>query len=193
MKTWIFALFAAILIAGAGLTVYARSDNVGETIGFIMEMSGDVLHVVGEPLSESGFASVLVSAGNAPIYDLTTGFRVSANALREGIDVRAAYSLRGDEPLSSVVLWLNWSDENAAAFTVTVGENIVTGDDSAVFLCENERYRVAITADTTIIHPRHGRLSPADIVPGMEFFIWTDMITASSPASVYPEKVVVVT
>ena len=192
MKTCIFAIIAALFLALQGLTVFGNPDNVGETIGFVMELSGDVLHVVGEPLNERGFSSVLVCVYDAPVYDLRTGFLVGAHAITEDSDVRVAYDLWGDEPHSAVVVWLNWSCVDAAAFTVIVGENIVSGEDAAIFLCANEKYRVAVTAETTIYDPRRGHLSPADIVPGMEFFVWTDMITASSPALVYPEKIVVV-
>ncbi|MCL1844656.1 MAG: hypothetical protein FWF77_02000 [Defluviitaleaceae bacterium] len=191
MKACIFAVVAAIFIALQGVEVFG-DNKIGETIGFVMEISGDVLHVVGDPLTPSGYASVLVSVGDAPVYDLKTGHRVRADAITLDSDVRVAYNLGGDEPHSAVVFWLNWSCADAAAFSVFVGESIVISEDSATFLCANEKYRITITADTTIIDPNRGYLSPAEITTGMEFFVWTDMITASFPALVFPEKIVVV-
>lgn len=185
--------FAAVLAAAvACLTAFADGDNVGETIGFVADAHGDVLHVVGEPLNERGLWSALVRLNDAPVYDLRTGTRLRTGAIEPGTDVRVAYDLRGDEPLCAVVVWLNWSDDDAAAFTVVVGDNIFSNDEGTVFLCANEKYRVSVSSGTTIIDPERGHLFPSDIVPGMEFFVWTDMVTASSPALVYPDKVVVV-
>ena len=175
------------------LPVYGYDGAFGsdETIGYVMSIHGDIVRVIGEPLDSDGFSDVVVSIGNAPVYDLRTGFRVLPQSIRENTDIRVAYRTGEAEPFPAIVAWLNWNDDDAAVFTVTVSENINTGEDT-IFLCADEKYRVVLTPKTIINDPFHGLLSPQDIVPGTELFVWVDMITASAPALVYPEKVVVV-
>jgi len=108
------------------------------------------------------------------------------------MDIRVAYQIRKTEPFPAVVAWLNWNDENAAVFTVTVSENIVGDENDVIFLSADGKYRVALTPETIIYDPIHGLLSPREISHGTELFVWVDMITASSPALVFPDKVVVV-
>ena len=184
----IFAMF--LVLAFPCVTVFAADDNVGETLGYVAEIYGDVIHIVGEPLTDGAFCEVLVRVGDAPVYDLRTGFRVCASEIRKDMDARVAYFL-DDEP-GAVVVWLNWDYDDAAVFTVTASENITVGAEGTVFLCAGGRYRVALFPDTIILCPHHGPLSHCDVAPGMEFFVWVDMITASTPASVYPDKVVLV-
>ena len=155
------------------------------------DIHGDVLHIVGEALAEDGEKSVLVRVGNAPVYDLRTGFRRDAADIRLHTDIRAAFAY-GNEPADAVVLWLNWSAADAAVFTVRVSENINFTQDGAVFLSADGKYRLVLSADTVILCPFGDYLTPRDILPGMEFFVWVDVLTASTPAMVYPEKVVLV-
>jgi len=192
MKKNVIAFFAFIIVALSSLTVFADGDNVGETIGYVMEINGDIVHIAGESLTENGFSDVLISVGNAPVYDLISGFRVYVEDIEQDMGIRTAYYAGSAEPFPAVVVWLNWNDDDAAVFTVVVSENINSGADGMVFLSTDGKYRVAITPDTIILDPYYGLLLPEDIVPGMEFFVWVDMITASTPALVYPDKVVVV-
>ncbi|MCL1863851.1 MAG: hypothetical protein FWF78_09830 [Defluviitaleaceae bacterium] len=190
-------LLSILFTVFAHLTAYAHGDNVGETIGYVIDIEGDVVHFVGEPVTPRGFSNARVSIGGAPVYDLRTGYRVSVDDIMVDDDIRIAYhvplSQSGKlEPYPAVVAWLNWDCDTAAVFTVVVSDNISSSEESTVFLCENERYRVAITPDTIIQDQYSGRLTPADIHPGMEFFVWVDVLTASTPALVYPHKVVVV-
>ncbi|MCL1884175.1 MAG: hypothetical protein FWF81_10560 [Defluviitaleaceae bacterium] len=185
-------MLAILIVAFCGLTVFAYGDSVGETIGYVREIDGDVVHIVGEPLTENGFPDVFVKIGSAPIYDLLTGFRVYAEDILNDMDIRMAYRVQKTEPFHAMVVWLNWDDDDAAVFTVTVSDNINNNADGVAFLCANSRYRVELTHDTLIIDPLYGEISPKDIFAGMELFIWVDMITASTPALVYPNKVVVV-
>ncbi|MCL2197890.1 MAG: hypothetical protein FWB80_03100 [Defluviitaleaceae bacterium] len=195
MKKFIMA--ALVFIFFLNLTAYAYGDNVGETIGYVIDIEDDVVHFMGEPLTPRGFSNARVSIGGAPVYDLRTGFRVSAEEIMVDDDIRIAYyvplSQSGKlEPFPAVVAWLNWDCDSAAVFTVTVSDNISSSEESTVFLCSNGKYRVAITPDTVILDPYSGQLTPADIHPGMEFFVWVDILTASTPALIYPEKVVLV-
>jgi hypothetical protein len=186
-----------LIFSFSSLTVFAYDDtvfesNVGETIGYVLSIRGDIVQVLGEPLAADGFSNVLVNIENAPVYDLRTGFRVLAQNIREEMDIRVAYHIRESEPFPAVVAWLNWNDEDAAVFTVTVSENIVSDEDDVIFLSADKKYRVALTPQTIIYDPFHGLLSPQEISHGTELFVWVDMITASAPALVYPDKVVVV-
>ncbi|MCL2047981.1 MAG: hypothetical protein FWG87_04565 [Defluviitaleaceae bacterium] len=196
----IFVKFAfPIIILFSGLTVFAydvnvntTGENVGETIGYVINIHGDILHIDGEPLTVSDFSNVLVNIARAPIYDLRTGFRVLSQSIREDTALRVAYEIGGGEPFPAVAAWLNWDDDDAAAFTVEVSESISAGYSDTAFLSADGKYRVTLTPETLIFDPFHGILSPSDIVHGMELFVWVDMITASTPALVYPDKVVVV-
>jgi hypothetical protein len=189
----LFAIFLLCAIFMQGLTaVYGMGDNVGEIIGYVAEIHGDIIFVSGEPLREGGVAEAAVRLGGTPVYDLRTGFRTSPHEITRDMDIRTAFRETASEPFPAVVTWLNWSDENAAVFTVIASENISTNEDGTVFLCTDGKYRMAITSDTVVICPYEGYLSPWEITPGMEFFVWVDMITASTPALVFPDKVVLI-
>ncbi|MCL2578268.1 MAG: hypothetical protein FWE27_09545 [Defluviitaleaceae bacterium] len=189
MKKIILFIFIVLM---QSLTVFCLNDNVGEIIGYVVEVHGDIVHIIGEPLTEDGFSDALIRLGNAPIYDLRTGFRVDVYDIEKDMDIRMAFKTSDAEPFSAMVVWLNWNDNDAAVFTVVASENINIGEDDAIFLSADGKYRVALTPETIILDPYSGILLPCDIAPGMEFFVWVDMITASTPALVYPDKVVVV-
>lgn len=193
MKKFFFACFCFVLISCT--TVFAANE-ISETIGYVQEICGGVAYVVGEPLKDSGYTAVAVNIGDAPIYDLRTGFRVFAHEIQADMDIRVAYIIpenpRADDIFSAVVVWLNWDDDDAAVFTVTVSENITYGADNLVFLSADGKYRVALTPETQILDPAQGSLTLRDIEPGMEFFVWVDILTASTPALIYPEKMVLV-
>jgi hypothetical protein len=186
--------FALLILICAfwNLTAFAYGDNVGETIGFVADFYGDTVYIAGEPLNAHGLKDVYVCVGDAPVYDLTTGFRAFASEIEIGTDIRAAYFAEGAEPFGALIVWLNWDNDDAAGFTVVVSENINFAADGTVFLSADGKYRVAVSPNTLIIDPHTGLLSPEEITPGMEFFVWVDMITASTPALVYPDKVVLV-
>jgi len=182
-----------VLIASQCFTVLAVSGSVDETIGYIIDVEDDVLHISGDALTAGGFSKVAVQVGDAPIYDLLTGLPISLCGITPEMSIRTAYgSAVAGLPSPAVVIWVNWDYDDAAAFTVTVSENIHYCPDGVVFLSTDGRYRVALTDDILILDYHHNLLNSADIVPGMEFFVWVDMITASSPALVYPDKVVLV-
>jgi len=185
-------LLCMALAAFAGLTVIAANDNVGETIGYVAGTGDGIVHIIGEPLTDAGLPDVLVLVGDAPVYDLITGFPVQVCCIVPDIGIRVAYIADKNEPFSAVVLWLNWDYDDAAVFSVVAGENMRYSADDVVFLSADGKYRVAFMPDTLIVCPHNGRLSAQDIEPGMEFFLWVDMITASTPALVYPHKAVLI-
>ena len=167
-------------------------SKIGETIGYAAEFDGSRLRIIGEPLTDSGLEDVVIYVGAAPIYDLLTGFPADIGAINEDMSVRAVYSVGGYEPFDALAVWLNWDYDDAAVFTVMVSGSISYGEDHCIFLCSDGKFRVTLAPDTVIIDPYYGFLSPGDVKPGQEFFIWVDMVTASTPALVYPDQVVLV-
>jgi len=192
MQKWIFSLFLVpyLTFATAG-GMYIVSE-IGETIGTIIEIKNDELRIMGESLNEPGCSDVTVKIGMAPIYDLITGFPVCHTDIKTGMNARIAYNAIKSGIKPAVVVWLNCSYENSAVFTAVVSDNIQYGNNFCVFLCSDGKYRVTLSHETEIIDPIYGVLLPSDIVPGQEFFIWVDMITASHPSIVYPDKVVLI-
>ena len=186
-------LTAALFIICALILTTSESICAGsETIGYIEGFDGENIHIVGEAITSDAYEDVIVNINNAPVYDLLTGFRVGANTIREGMSARASYITGWNEPYDALAVWLNWDSNAAAVFSVAVSGNIHYGEDSCVFISNNGKYRVTISPETVIICPQYGRLTHMDILPGQEFFVWVDMITASNPAEVYPDKIVLI-
>ena len=184
--------FTLLLFVLPLLTAAAYNPaDVGETIGEVAAIDGVYLRVTGEPLTPAGKHDVIVNIQDAPIYDLLTGFPADIADIEPDMSIRIAYTQAGSEAVA-IAVWLNCDYEDSAVFTVVVSDNIQYGDDCAVFLSADGKYRVTLSRKTSIIDPYAGELSPRDIVPGMELFIWVDMITASSPSLVYPSKVVLI-
>ncbi|MCL2286965.1 MAG: hypothetical protein FWC32_11475 [Firmicutes bacterium] len=180
----LFALYLTILSAG-GMYI---SEEIYETVGIVVSLNGNQLHIIGESLTEFGHADVVVDITNARIYNLQTGFPVDISFIGSGMSARVAYN----ESETALAVWLNCDNENSAVFSVVVSDNIQYGGDYCVFLCTDGKYRVTLSGQTVIIDPHYGELSPIDILPGQELFLWVDMITASSPSLVYPDKVVLI-
>jgi len=178
------------IIANLTVIAYGGMYTGNETIGYVHAFDGERLHVVGEAITHSGREDVLIDISSAPIYDLLTGHQVSPRAVHEGVSIRVAYVISHKEPFDALAVWLNWDSSEAAVFSAMVSENIQYIDGACVFLSSDGKYRITLSQDTVIICPRRGQLTPMDIVPGHEFFVWVDMITASSPAKVFPDKVV---
>jgi hypothetical protein len=191
-RIFVFILLALAAAGMPDLTARAANDMyVGETLGKITLKSGDKLRVEGEVLTDAGFPDVQVVIDGAPVYDLVTGLPVALSEVKPGMTARVAYLVDdGPQPFPVVVLWLNGCHPHAAVFTAGVSENILHEDDHCVFLTADGRYRITLTGDTVIYDPAHGFITTADIEPGQEYFIWVDMITASCPALVYPDKAV---
>jgi hypothetical protein len=193
MKKYLFPLLLALAFAGMQyLTVRAANDMyVGEILGVITRKQGDCLRIEGEVLTEAGFPDVRICIDGAPVYDLITGLPVALTEIKTGMSVRAAFLIDdGPEPYPAVVVWLNSCHPEAAVFSAHVSENIRYEGDYCTFLSADGKYRIIFTEDTYIYDPDYGTLSIADILPGQEYFIWVDMITASCPALVYPDKAV---
>jgi len=192
MRKWMLMLAAVIM--APQLTVNACDVNfdmvIDETIGIVCEFYNGRLSIAGEAITGGGLNDIVVVLGDAPIYDLLTGLPVCTDSIHVGMDVRAAYLLQPGHEAQAVVIWLTPAHPMAAVFTTIVSENIQYSPDFAVFLSADGKYRITLTADTSIYDPIHGLLTFWDIKPGQEFFVWVDMITASSPALVYPDKVV---
>ena len=188
------ARILVFVLALSNLTVKAADvtfdTNIGETIGIVKDYDRGYLHVSGEALTYGGFDDAIIQIGDAPIYDLLTGLPVPANSIKIGMEVRTAYLLQSSEAPQALAIWLHPSHEDAAVFSTTVSDNIYYGADYTVFLSADGRYRITLTVDTFIFVPGYGEITPEDIEPGQEFFVWVDMITASSPALVFPDKVV---
>ena len=196
-----FFVLTLTLALTLNLTVKAANDTVvsyengdaqiDETIGIIESIDGDFLHISGEALTYGGLDEVVVQVGDAPVYDLLTGLPVRLNAVKAGMEARVVYMQQGAaHPPQAMVIWLHPSHEDAAVFSAVVSDSIYYGPDYTVFLSADGRYRITLTQDTYILVPGHGPIAPEDIEPGQEFFVWVDMITASSPALVFPDKVV---
>ena len=194
MRKLILILFFA-LVAFPYLTVNAEDVNfeadIDETIGIIIGLDGDFLYISGDALTIEGYDEAILQLGDAPIYDLITGLSVSVSCIIPGMEARVAYYDTKDFP-QALTIWLHPNHENAAVFTATVSDNIQYGLGYTVFLSADGRYRITITDDTFIYGPLCGTLNPEDIEPGQDLFVWVDMITASSPALVYPEKIVLI-
>jgi len=200
MKKWMQLLCKAAIISvlilalTPHLTVKATNvtleTEIDETIGIVDDYNGDYLYIVGEALTYNGYDDVIIQVGDAPIYDLLTGLPVYAGSMQAGMEARIAYIRQADEYPQAVAIWLNPSHEDAAVFSTIVSDNIYYGRDYTVFLSACGRYRINLTMDTYIFVPGYGEIAHDAIVPGQEFFIWVDMITASSPALVFPDKVV---
>jgi len=164
------------------------SGEISETIGNVVCIDGTSLHVVGEPLVAAGCSDVIIDISDARIYDLRTGFPVDIGYIEKDMSVRVAY----DTSKTALAIWLHYDYADSAVFSVVVSDNIQYGHDYCVFLCTDGKYRVTLAPETIILDPHYGKLSPADILPGQEFFLWVEMITASSPSLVYPDKVVLI-
>ncbi|MCL1787154.1 MAG: hypothetical protein FWG38_04140 [Defluviitaleaceae bacterium] len=158
------------------------SDALYETIGIVAGLEQNTLFIAPFLSGEH----VVVSLENARIYNLLTGFSVDAGYIEKGQSVRAAYDGAG----RALAVWLNHDDANAAVFSITISDNIQYGADYCVFLCTDNKYRVTLSPQTVIIDPYGEQIFPGDVAPGQALFVWVDMITASSPSLVYPEKVV---
>ena len=195
MRKWLFALafiFIFCLTVKATDVTFEPEIQIDETIGIIEALDWDYLHVSGEPLTLDGLYSAVINIGDAPIYDLITGLPVRASQLRIGMEVRVAYVQYDDDLPQAIAVWLHPSHKDAAVFTTIVSENIQYGPGYAVFLSQDGKYRVTLTSDTYIYDPEYGIITPEDVLPGQEYFVWVDMITASSPALVFPDKVVLI-
>jgi len=193
MKKWMLLLALALALCPY-LTVKAADVTfemeIDETLGIIEDFSWGFLHISGEPLTPLGLEDAIIQLGDAPIYDLLTGLPVQAHSLMPGVEVQVAYLQQPGALPQAVAIWLNPGHQNAAAFTTTVSDNIQYGPGYCVFLSADGRYRITLTEDTCIYSSAFGLIAPEDVVPGQVFFVWVDMITASSPALVYPDKVV---
>jgi len=195
MKKKMLVIALALMLA-THLTVLGVDVNfetvIDETVGVIEDFSHGKLHISGEAITYGGLDEIVLVLGDAPIFDLLTGLPVSADCIEIGMDVRVAYLLQPDVLPQAVVIWLSPTHPDAAVFTTIVSENIQYSPDYAVFLSADAKYRITLTKETVIYCPQNGELSFVDIMPGQEFFVWVDMITASSPAQVYPDKVVLI-
>jgi len=183
MQKLAFTIFFAIC-----LTTAAAAAEINETIGEITAVTDTHIHITGDPLTPIASHDITVAIGDALIYDLRTGFPVCVLFMAEGMSARVAY----DKAKNAVAIWLNCDYEDSAVFTVAVSGNIRYEYGYCTFLSADGKYRVTLSPETVIIDPYYGELSPADVVPGLELFVWVDMITASHPSLVYPDKVVIV-
>jgi len=190
MKRLIIAIFV-IAIFVINLTVTAHSITLeGETIGYVINRDGDYIHIVGDLLSEVGFEDVIIDVNGSFIYDLLTGFPISSQDIHIGTSIRAIYRISQEEPFDALTVWLNWDSPDSAVFSAEVSLNIQYGNNSCAFLSADGKYLVMLSEDTIVVCPFRGEISPLDITFGQELFIWVDMITASTPAIVYPDMVV---
>ena len=147
---------------------------IDETIGKVVSLEGNMLYVMGEPLSGGDSHNIAVNISGAPMYDLITGAAVCTSFIRPEICVRIAY----DTQKNAVAVWFNVGHKNAAVMSVVVSDNIQYGQGYCVFLTDCGKYRITLELDS--------------VFPGQEYFVWVDMITASNPAIVYPDKVVLI-
>ena len=188
-----FALLCLILSLDLTVLAFDDMNTVGETAGHVVSFDGQEIHVVGEAITSAGYADVIICIKNSPpVYDLLTGFEISPSTIYEGMCIRAAYLPSGlfGKPSEAITVWANWDFDDSAVFSVVVSENIQYGNGYCVFLSQDGKYRITVTYETSLTCPYFGTITPRDILPYQEFFVWVDMITASSPALVYPDKMV---
>ena len=187
------SLLTIAFILTFALTAFISDDTfeIGEIIGVIETLDDGAAYISGETLF-GDLGSALIELGDAPVYNLLTGLPVLHEELLIGMEVRIAYALEVDAIPQAITLWLYPNNENAAVFTARVSENIQYGPDYCSFLSSDGRYRIILYDDSYIFDPFMERIHPTDIIPGQEFFVWVDMITASSPSLVYPDKVVMI-
>jgi hypothetical protein len=176
-----------VLFIAAGLTATEGSGMYYHEIqGIVVSNDDGFIYVEGESLT-GGPGGVRAFTGEAAVYDLLTGFPARQGSIEEGMAVRMSY-----HEDHAAAIWLNFSDENAAAFKTEVSENIRYTADGCVFLTGDGKYRIVLSPETLVIDPFAGIITPLDIHPGYGMFVWVDMVTASRPALVYPQKVVLV-
>jgi len=181
-------LLCLIFATAGGMYEDPYMPIINETIGVVVEIEEDFLYIIGEPLTPESLEEVIVIIGDAPIYDLLTGFPADPSFIEKNMTARVAY----DSEENAVAIWLNCDYDDSAVFSVMVSDNIQYGNDACIFLSTDSKYRVTITPSTIVLDPFHGVFCPTEIIPGQEFFIWVDMITASHPSLVYPDKVVLI-
>jgi hypothetical protein len=157
-----------------------------EIYGTIVFSEGGLVRISGESLTGDA-DEVDVYIHEAFIYDLITGYPAWPDHVYEGMAVRCSY-----EQNLAHGLWLNCGEDDAAAFKAVVSDNIHYNGMDCVFLTTDGKYRITLTADTVVIDPYRGVIKTGDIRPGMEMFVWVDMVTASYPAEAYPDRVVLV-
>ena len=167
----------------------AQAQAIQEIIGVIEAVQNGTLQIYGECLITEQLQTVNMYIGDAPVYDLKTGFPSCVSQISTGMSVRAAFM---PPDAASVIIWLNALEPDTAVFSITVSDNIQYGSDYCVFLSDDGKYRITLTAETHIFDPLQGQLAPWEIRPDQEFFVWVDMITAGYPAQVYPSQVVLI-
>jgi len=188
MQKFIASIFLVTYLTFSTASGMYMYEEIGETIGVVVAIDGNTLFVTGEPITKSGLADIVLDITNTPIYDLLTGFPVGAGFIAEDMSIRVAYDITG----TALAVWLNCDYEDSAVFSVVVSDNIQYGDSYCVFLCSDGKYRITLGPETVVIDPYYGEISPKNILPGQELFLWVEMITASSPSIVYPDKVVLI-
>lgn len=198
-KNGIFVLLLTLMFISLPRLVSAyenREAQLPEMMGVVAAVADECVLVVGEPLSDEGWPEVLLHVLDAPVYDLMTGCLVGPEEITEGAWVRVAYGypLTDTEPplADASEIWLHYGEDGSAAFKAMVSENIQYDEESCTFMTADGKYRVTLTPETQIIDINRGYADPADIRPGLSMFVWVDMVTASSPAQAYPDKVVLI-
>jgi hypothetical protein len=179
-----------MVVLSAHLTVFAVDDMyLQEVLGHVVSNQDGYVQIVGESLTIPGMMGTFtLYAGEASLYDLLNGYPAHVDALPEGATVRAVYT----PDYYAHTVWFNLGAEGSAAFKAMVSDNIYYGEEGCVFLTDDGKYRVTVSPETRVIDPYYGQMAAHDIRPGYEMFIWVDMVTASFPAQVFPEKVVFV-
>lgn len=172
--------------------MYIEADvkpELFEAIGTVASFDGRLVNInVEDEITAEDTHAILIDIASAPIYNLLTGLPASADYIQPDMTIRVAF----DQNHQALVVWLNCGYLNSAIFSITVSENIQYYEDYCVFLTTCGKYRFTLAQDTIILHPYYGKLTPDNIAPGQEFFVWVDMITASHPSIVYPDKVVLI-
>jgi len=186
---FILALALATCLTAAASSVNVKT-SIEETIGTIIVNDCGCLHISGEALTHNALGEVIITVGDAPIYSLLSGLPIPLNSIKPGMEARIAYIDKPEGLPQAIAIWLHPNHADAAVFTTTVSDNIQYGPGYCVFLSADGKYRITLDDDTLILDSNNKQITPEDIGPGQSFFIWVDMVTASSPALVYPDKVV---
>jgi hypothetical protein len=121
MKRLLFVLLAMLISCLPLYNIYA-DNSFNEIIGYVTEVEGDSVYIFGESTFTAEPFHVLVDIGDAAVYDLVTGYSVPKDTIKTGMGIRTVYHNDSGE---AAVVWINWDDEYAAVFSVTVSDNII--------------------------------------------------------------------
>jgi len=165
-------------------------NSTSETYGAATPRADGYLQVSGMALTDGAWDDVLLCLQDAWVYDLRTGFAAEPAAITHGDAVRVVYEPAGDAFGTAVWVYLHAGEPDAAGLRVTAGEPVWHTATGCHFMTPDGKYHLRIPPEATLFDAHGAPLSATDIVPGTEMFVWANSLTASFPAQVVPQKIV---